>query len=93
MSVGSLIAVGIIEGPGTPTGGITAADVWNYKLESGVSAKQMMRLFAAVLGGWAKGLDSENPAFSSPWNEDKIRLQYATDKSGNRITQMVIDLD
>ncbi len=93
MSVGSLIAVGIIEGPGTPTASLTAAQVWNYKLESGVTAKQMMRLFAAVLGGWVDQVGNHTPRFSSPFDESKIRLQYGTDDVGNRITQVVLDLD
>jgi hypothetical protein len=75
------------------TSTLTAADVWNYKLESGVSAKQMMRMFAAVLGGYVEKFGNNTPTFSSPWDSSKIRVQYSTDDLGNRIKQLVMDLD
>ena len=91
--ISTLLATKIIAGAGTSSGGATAAQIWNYNIETGVSAKQMMRLMCAVLGGWASQVGNQTPQFSSPWDESKIRIKYQTDDVGNRVKQLIIELD
>lgn len=67
--------------------------VWKENLESTVKAKELMRLFASVLGGYSDRFANQTPRFFSPFDETKIRVQYYTDEQGNRIKQLVMDLD
>ena len=86
--------------PSSATTNLTAQDlvnigntVWQKDLEYGTEARQMMRMFAAVLGGYVGKFGNNKPTFSSPWDSAKIRVQYTTDDLGNRIKQLVMDLD
>lgn len=66
-----------------------ASYVWREILESGFEAQELMRLFAAALGGKASGLQSDNPKYRS-LADDKNRITAVTDKYGNRDS---VDLD
>ena len=59
-----------------------ATYVWNEVLDDGVTAKEMMRLMAAVLLGKATGLPN-SPVFRSI-GDVKDRVSATTDKNGNR---------
>ena len=66
--------------------------VWNEKLENNYIARELMRLFASVLGSKVSGMDSLLPDFLS-LDGTKTRVKYQTDEFGNRKTQIILDLD
>ena len=65
--------------------------VWKEVLEDGTEAKEMMRLFAAILGGLLSKVGNETPEFRS-MDDSKVRLRYSTDSIGNRIKLLLKDL-
>jgi len=68
-----------------------ASYVWREVLEDGHQAQEMMRLFAAVLGGLLDKVGNQTPEFKS-LDGSKVRLKMATDGTGNRTKRLEIDL-
>jgi len=64
--------------------------VWEKEIEGGFEAQQLMRLFAAALGGLVSGMDSDTPTFIGVDGSTQ-RIIGKTDK-GNRIT-ITLDLN
>jgi hypothetical protein len=96
--ISHLIAVNIVEGPGatdvsttlTPT---DICNIWSYEID-GVSMRKRMRLYDAVIAGYCDLSENNTPRYASPWDKAKFRVQYTVDKeNGNRIKQLVMDLD
>lgn len=63
-------------------GSITPAEVWQYIIESGYSAQDMMKIFTAVLSNTSENNPS-NTAFKSI-DGTKTRVTAAVDLQGNR---------
>ncbi len=68
-----------------------ASYVWREVIEDGNEAKEMMRLFAAILGGLLDKVGNQTPEFKS-MDESKVRLRYSTDGIGNRLKLLLKDL-
>lgn len=60
-----------------------ALKVWEQILDGDNQAQQLMRLFAAVLGGKVSGMDSGEPAFRNLLDTKDV-YKMKTDKKGNR---------
>jgi hypothetical protein len=69
--------------------GATADDVWDELMESGWTARQMMKIFASVLAGKVSGGGTSTETFRGV-NDDKNRVISNVDASGNR-TSVTLD--
>ena len=74
-------------GSSAPT--LTAAQVWEYILENGLSAEQVQRVILAATVGRTAGIGTSEEYYLSQ-DETKIRIDAKFDENGNRI-QMDID--
>jgi hypothetical protein len=66
--------------------------VWNKNLDGMNKADQLMRLFAAVLGGKVSGMDGRKPAFRNLLDTKDV-IEMVTDKHGNRVNAIILDLN
>lgn len=68
-----------------PSGGssITAADVWQYAVESGFTAEALMRLVASAVAGKVSGAGTGTETFRD-LNDTKNRIVSTVDADGNR---------
>jgi len=97
---GHLVSLGIIDGASDVSNlTLTDADlqaiqaiVWNYKPDGVHTAKQLMNLFSAVLGGKVDKYGNLTPDFKS-FEGTKSRLKYLIDDLGNRIKLLYRDLN
>jgi hypothetical protein len=69
-----------------------AVKVWEHVLDGSNQAQQLMRLFAAVLGGKVSGMEGGEPAFRN-LADTKTVIKMNTDKNGNRQISVTLDLD
>lgn len=88
VSIRSANSAGLIQ-VNTGGGGLSADDVWNKVLESGYTAKQLMRLFASVLNGRISGAATGTEVFRDI-NNTKDRVIATVDENGNR-TGLTLD--
>lgn len=65
-------------------------EIWDEVLEGSYSARQLMRLYAAALGGKATGLDTGNPVYRNT-DDDVDVIDATTDEFGNR-SAVTLDL-
>lgn len=70
------------------TGGATAAEVWQYAIDNGFSAEEILRILAAVVAGKSSGQPNA-PVFRDI-GDTKDRVSGTVDANGNR-TSVVID--
>lgn len=77
VQVASFNSFGLVQSPGAD-----AQAVWGHTIESGLSAEELIRIFAAVLQGSAQGLEGASPQFYSV-DGGKVRLT-ASYSGGNR---------
>jgi hypothetical protein len=73
-----------------PSASTNAAAVWAYVVESGNSALQLMRGFAAVLLGKSSGLETDTAIYRDI-GDTKARITATVDSDGNR-TSVTRDL-
>ena len=66
--------------------------VWKETLDGQNQAKQLMRLFAAVLGGKVSGFEDNKPAFRNLLDTKDV-IQMVTDSKGNRVQAIILDLN
>lgn len=66
-------------------GGATAAQVWQYAIENGLSAEVLMRVMVAALAGKTAGVGTTNELYKSVDGLTN-RLNVDFDGSGNRTT-------
>jgi hypothetical protein len=66
-------------------GGATAAQVWQYAIENGLSAEVLMRIMVAALSGKTTGVGTTNEIYKSIDGLTN-RLNVDFDGSGNRTT-------
>lgn len=66
--------------------------VWKEIVADSYEAQQLMRLFAAVLGGVVSGMDGLVPTFKNLAN-NKVVIKMQTDSAGNRKKTLELDLD
>jgi len=90
--------LGLLKGASAGTTTLTSTDlanirdvVWQKEIDSGYEAQQLMRLFAAVLGGLVGGMKGGEPAFRNLGNTKDV-IKMTTDKKGNRIAVITLDL-
>jgi len=81
-SAASTLVVGS-GGSTAPTASQNATAVWQYLIEAGYSAEQLMRLMAAFAAGNGIGLGGPTPKFRDLANT-KDRIVAALDQNGNR---------
>ena len=62
-----------------------AAAVWQYIIESGISAEEAMRIYGAVLAGKVSGAGTGTEVFRDI-NDTKNRVTATVDSNGNRST-------
>jgi DNA-binding TFAR19-related protein (PDSD5 family) len=67
-----------------------ADSVWDEAVEGAYSARELMRLYAAALGGKASGLETGTPKYRDS-ADSKNRIDATTDENGNR-TAVTLDL-
>jgi len=92
VSVRSANSAGLVEVPvvAEHTPAEIALAVWQYIIESGLSAEQSMRLMNAILGGKVSGAGSGTETFRNP-ADTKNRVISTVDSNGNR-TNVTTDL-
>lgn len=73
-----------------PSAGTIADAVWDEALEGSYSARELMRLYAAALGGKASGLDTGAPKYRNT-SDDVDVIDATTDEFGNR-SAVTLDL-
>lgn len=81
-----------VQAQGIATSGSTgpsAAEIWQYVLENGMSAEEMMRIYLAVLAGKVNGAGTGVEYFRSN-ADDKDRVISVVDTNGNR-TAVIVD--
>jgi len=92
-NVGDVVTAGYSSGDNNVISDADAAKiasyVWAEILENGKEARELMRLFAAALGGKASGLPF-SPVYQS-LDGLTDRITATTDKNGNR-TSITLDL-
>ena len=67
-----------------------ALKVWEQVLDGSNQAQQLMRVFAAVLGGKVSGFEDNRPAFRN-LADTKDVVTMVTDDKGNRVRAIVLD--
>lgn len=72
-------------------GAPTVEQIWQRDIENGVTAEQMMRLYAAVLAGALDKVGNNTPEFTA-LDGSTVRLKWATDGTGNRVKRITLDV-
>lgn len=67
---------------------LLAGAVWQYVIESGISAEQAMRIYGAVLGGKVSGAGTGTETFTG-LDGTTVRVTSTVDASGNRTSVVV----
>ena len=93
-SVGKVVSAGYSSGDNNiisdQDAAIIAKKVWEEVLDGQNQAKQLMRLFAAVLGGKVSGFEDNQPSFRN-LADTKDVVTMVTDDKGNRVRAILLD--
>lgn len=89
VSIRSNNSAGLVQISGS--GGATTDEIWNEPIEGAWTARQMMRIFGAVLGGKVSGGNTATETFRD-LDDLKDRVTVIVDSNGNR-TSITLDGD
>lgn len=90
-ALGELAAAITVTGDLLTTGNIGSA-VWSILIESGLTARQAMRLIAAATAGKVSGAETSTVTIRNAVDDDTDRIIATTDADGNR-TAITYDLE
>lgn len=95
-SIGEIVTAGFASGDNnviSDQDAIKIANkVWATNLDGLNSAGNLMRLFAAVLGGKVSGFEDNKPAFRNLLDTKDV-IEMVTDSKGNRVRAIILDLN